>query len=268
MLPAEENCAHHIDPPNELELAHAFTRKMNHLLCVMKVLQRFKVILAKKRARDLAEKGLSTTTESSTRWRDGFDPAVEKAKAEEIEALLERRRKVRSQTDKKVEEGRETPDVEVDGQESPFLGIGTGARDDFAMDDATPNVVADSPTAVDFNVYDRAYEDIVEEKLKTSSNRPTLYLTRFVKDKEHLKHLGNLVDTSDLSSTTSRLAELASSSKATVATKASELASTGTDKASDLASKAATSEKLASLTSKIGLSSPQVGSESKPSPSA
>lgn len=233
----------------------------------MKVLQRFKALLVRKRAREIREQGLSATEQSPTR-ADGFDPAVEKAKAEEIEALLERRRNIRNQTEKKDEEGRETPDVEVEDKEPLFLGIGTGSRDDFAMDEATPNIVADSPTAVDFNVYDRAYEDAVEEKLKNSSHRPTLYLTRFVKDKEHLKHLESLVDTSDRSSTAGKLAELASTSKASAADKASQLTSTGSDKASELASKVATSEKLADLASKIGLSGNQAGSEAKPSPGA
>lgn len=272
LLPAEENCAHHIDPPNELELAHAFTRKMNHLLCVMKALQRFKAILARKRARELEEQGLSATAESPTKRDDGFDPAVEKAKAEEIENLLERRRTMRSQNDAQVEEGQETLPVEVDDPEPLFLGIGTGARDDFAMDEATPNIVADSPTAVDFNVYDRAYEDAVAEKLKSSSHRPTLYLTRFVKDKEHLKYLENLIDTTNQSWSTGRIAEIASSSKASATDKFSELAVSGKEtaanKASELASKAATSDKLANLASKIGLSNTQEGSASKPSPSA
>lgn len=272
LLPAEENCAHHIDPPNELELAHAFTRKMNHLLCVMKVLQRFKALLARKRARDLEKQGLSATAENPTNREDGFDPAVEKAKAEEIESLLERRRKVQSQSEKPIEEGRDTPDVEVDEQEPLFLGIGTGARDDFAMDEATPNIVADSPTAVDFNVYDRAYEDAVEERLKSSSHRPTLYLTRFVKDREHLRHLEKLIDTSDRSSTTGKLAELASTSKTSATDKISEVASSGkstvADKASGFASTAAGHEKLADLASKLGLSNASGNQEPKSSPSA
>lgn len=233
----------------------------------MKVLQRFKALLAKRRARELKEQGLSTADQTTPR-DDGFDPAVEKAKAEEIEALLERRRNIRKQSEKKAE-GQETPDVEVDEAPEPlFLGIGTGSRDDFAMDDAAPNIVADSPTAVDFNVYDRAYENAVEEKLKNSSHRPTLYLTRFVKDKEHLKHLEKLVDTTDRSSAAGKLAELASTSKTSAANKASEIATMGGDRVSEVASKVAASEKLADLTSKIGLYGTQEDSEAKPSPKA
>lgn len=65
----------------------------------------------------------------------------------------------------------------------PFLGIGTGGRDDFIIpptptastadainDSDTVVVVSESPTAVDFNVYDRAFEDEVE-KIKRSTSR-------------------------------------------------------------------------------------------------
>lgn len=35
LLSAEENSTELVDPPNALELNHAFTRKMSHLLCVV-----------------------------------------------------------------------------------------------------------------------------------------------------------------------------------------------------------------------------------------
>lgn len=35
LLSSEENNADPVDPPSELELNHAFTRKMSHLLCVV-----------------------------------------------------------------------------------------------------------------------------------------------------------------------------------------------------------------------------------------
>lgn len=214
LLSAEENCAHHIEPPNELELNHAFTRKMNHLLCVMKVLHRLKALRAKRRlAQGLSPREPQSLTGSNS---DGavFDPAVEKAKAEEIEALLAQRRRVLSRDGDSNADTTERGHVhEASDQEPLFLGIGTGARDDFSMDEATPNIVADSPTAVDFNVYDMAYEDAVEEQLKSNlSSKPTLYLTRFVRDKDHLKNLEKLIDGSGLPgmSASGKLAELAS----------------------------------------------------------
>jgi [calcium/calmodulin-dependent protein kinase] kinase len=35
LLSTEENCSDPVDPPNSLELNHAFTRKMSHLICVV-----------------------------------------------------------------------------------------------------------------------------------------------------------------------------------------------------------------------------------------
>jgi [calcium/calmodulin-dependent protein kinase] kinase len=55
-----------------------------------------------------------------------------------------------------------------------FLGIGTGGIDDFSADPSElppADVVSDSPTTVDFNVYDRAYEAEVERIKRTSSRR-------------------------------------------------------------------------------------------------
>lgn len=199
LLSAEENCAHHIDPPNELELNHAFTRKMNHLLCVMKALQRFRGLLAKTRARKQA--GASSPDPSNTVVESDFDPAEERAKAAEIEALIEQRQKVLGQRkgEGSSDSSARGPDYDVSEQEPLFLGIGTGSRDDFAMDEATPNIVADSPTAVDFNVYDRAYENAVQQRLKSNpAGKPTLYLTKFVKDTEQLANLGDLIDKAGL----------------------------------------------------------------------
>lgn len=60
------------------------------------------------------------------------------------------------------------------------------------MDEASPDIdiVSDSPTAVDFNVYDRAYENAVEQitsaTQQNTSQKPTVFLTKFVKDVPHL----------------------------------------------------------------------------------
>jgi [calcium/calmodulin-dependent protein kinase] kinase len=35
MMSAEENCANPVDMPNALEVNHAFTRKIDHLFCVV-----------------------------------------------------------------------------------------------------------------------------------------------------------------------------------------------------------------------------------------
>ncbi|KAF5539241.1 CAMKK CAMKK-META kinase [Fusarium napiforme] len=192
LLSAEENCANMVEPPNELEVNRAFTRKMNHLLCVMKAIHRFKSILAKHRARS-----------NSSPRKDGegtFDAAQERAKAEVIEALLYQRRKFLNQ---KRDEGSQIPPIhETVGNNTPFLGIGTGTMDEFASNEATPDMVSDSPTAVDFNVYDRAYETAIENITSgqnDSSRRPTVYLTKFVKETHKLKGVPGLTGSEDFS---------------------------------------------------------------------
>lgn len=169
-----------VEPPNELEVNRAFTRKMNHLLCVMKAIHRFKTILAKHRA------AFNSSTPKQSQNKSGtFDASQERAKAEVIEALLYQRRKFQNE---KSDDGN-TP-LPVHENTTPFLGIGTGTRDEFASNEATPDMVSDSPTAVDFNVYDRAYETAIENITSSQndhSRRPTVYLTKFVEDVHKLK---------------------------------------------------------------------------------
>lgn len=171
---------------------------MNHLLCVMKVLQKFKTLKVKKQAQLLDEKiigaGLgSGESSNSSNSNVGEKPAeAEKAKDEDIEALLAQRRRFLSEAD----ENGKGHARDISEHEPLFLGIGTGSRDDFHMDQATPhlNIVADSPTAVDYNVYDKAYLEAVEERLRSNpQSRPTMYLTKFVKESEKLKNLGGAV---------------------------------------------------------------------------
>jgi calcium/calmodulin-dependent protein kinase kinase 2 len=54
--------------------------------------------------------------------------------------------------------------------ETLLLGIGTGSIDSFDAELAPFNVVSDSPTAVDFNIYDRAFRDEVD-RIKRSTSR-------------------------------------------------------------------------------------------------
>lgn len=76
----------------------------------------------------------------------------------------------------------------------PVLGIGTGGQPNFPAHLATSpyeipppsGVVADSPTAVDFDVYDRAYGEEIE-RIKQSGGRPSVYMTWHVGDKERIR---------------------------------------------------------------------------------
>ncbi|KAI5465795.1 kinase-like domain-containing protein [Mariannaea sp. PMI_226] len=187
LLCTEENCAKLVEPPNELEVNHAFTRKFNHLLCVMKAIHRFKSILAKNRSEAASPSARAARVSSG----DSLDMSKEAAKVDVIHALLSERRKARAQN--LLGSGTsasELGDREEGQRETKFLGIGTGARDDFSMDEPAPDIVSDSPTAVDFNVYDRAYEKAVEQIVFTQNSSqkhaPTVYLTKFVKDVQQL----------------------------------------------------------------------------------
>lgn len=198
LLSVEDNCEHIIEPPNELELNRAFTRKVNHLLSMMKAIHKFRTQLAKIRARqDTSAASSSTSLQPVMSGEEPFNAADEKAKAEEIETLLARRRHLLGHQDEDADKGHAR---EVGDQEPLLLGIGTGARDAFARDEATPDVVADSPTAVDFDVYDRAYEEAIKRRMETKpSKKPTMYLTRFVKEKDYFKKMENLVEGTVLS---------------------------------------------------------------------
>jgi [calcium/calmodulin-dependent protein kinase] kinase len=200
LLSAEENCANVVEAPNELELNRAITRKMNHLLCVMKVMNRFKTALAKKHAKHPS----AGSSESSLHSQ--LSITEEKARAEEIEAIIAQRKNVLRPAANADTANAGAPDEvgvnhQQQQQQSPplILGIGTGARDAFAQDDTTPDVVADSPTAVDFDVYDRAYQEAVERHMKSrpTATRHTLYLTKFVKDRDRFNGVENLVDGSE-----------------------------------------------------------------------
>lgn len=208
LLPEEENCANDIEPPNDLDIEHAFTRKMDNLFSVMKAIHKFKALVPKTISAittptseitspgldEVVNKELTADDEKKDeKNNDDFDPAEEIARAKEIEALLQQRReRTLHQSEDDVGKGQAK---EVGDEEPMVLGIGTGIHDTDARDGNTPNVVADSPTAVDFNIYDRAYEDAINERLKANpSERPVMYLTKYVKETEYFQKLVDLVD--------------------------------------------------------------------------
>ncbi|CRK05739.1 hypothetical protein BN1723_001619 [Verticillium longisporum] len=173
--------------------------KMNHLLCVMKAIQKFKVVLARHRANAASrrEDALLPAPEESD-----FDPAEARARAEEIEALVERRRNfiARHNSSRGTGDGSRaaSPRPEAVPElltelEPLFLGIGTGARDEYG-EPLTTDTVAESPTNADFNVYDRAYEEEVQRIMANPARKPTMYLTRFVKNRENYRTVANVVD--------------------------------------------------------------------------
>ncbi|RCI08084.1 hypothetical protein L249_6219 [Ophiocordyceps polyrhachis-furcata BCC 54312] len=196
LLSAEENCAHQVEPPNELELNRAITRKMNHLLCVVKAIRKFKTQLAQIRQRARA-------SEDGGGGGGGTEPSSPPSSAEPttgrevIESIARRRRNLLIRVDgvqgeKNLGQGQYG---DQPAERPRFLGIGTGASHYLTMEDdpttkAEVDVVADSPTMVDYDIYERAYDDAVERQLRaaatTHPGRPTLYLNKFVQGAEHL----------------------------------------------------------------------------------
>lgn len=226
LLDAEENCSELVEAPNELEVSHAFTRRMGHLLCVMKAIQNFKSLLSSRSRTNSPRTSLfpedaDPNNDHVPRWtrhrpKPSMDEqefeALKRANEEHAARLLEQRKKVllsrggnvsgpfslpvhtSGSGDSGISTGRAPPEESESGRShgerdphaSPgapaLLGIGTGGRDNFASgSEGEPASVADSPTAVDFNVYDRAYEEEIERIRRAGGQEPSLYMTRHLK---------------------------------------------------------------------------------------
>lgn len=249
LLGAEENCSELVDAPNELEVSHAFTRRMGHLLCVMKAITNFKSLLSSRSRtnsprtslfpEDAAElyNNSNNAGHHVPRWTRHHKPkpsmdehefeALKRANEEHAARLLEQRKQVlqsrggntagpfglpvkpptknrsgdsgiSDQSGPKEEEsGRSHGERDPDASPGvpALLGIGTGGRDNFADDeggdDGAPTSVADSPTAVDFNVYDRAYEEEVA-RIKRAGGQPSVYMTWHLNSKDRFHGDGGL----------------------------------------------------------------------------
>lgn len=71
-----------------------------------------------------------------------------------------------------------------------FLGIGAGG--DF-LEAPPQDLVAESPTAAEFNIYDKAYQEEVERIRAAQGHTATVYLTRRVDSKKEYKADENMV---------------------------------------------------------------------------
>lgn len=236
LLDAEENCSELVDAPNELEVSHAFTRRMGHLLCVMKAITNFKSLLSSRsrtnspRTSLFPEDADPNNNGHVPRWtrhrpKPSMDEqeleALKRANEEHATRLLEQRKQVLlsrggnvtghfglpvhpgnessrgDSTDKapsEEESGRShgERDPQASSGAPALLGIGTGGRDNFASgSEGEPTSVADSPTAVDFNVYDRAYEEEIE-RIKRAGGQPSVYMTWHLKSKDRFHEDGGL----------------------------------------------------------------------------
>jgi [calcium/calmodulin-dependent protein kinase] kinase len=86
-----------------------------------------------------------------------------------------------------------------------FLGIGIGSdNDDGSLEPPAFPVMAESPTAAEFNIYDTAYQKEVERIRKAQGHRATVFLTRRVDTKrEYLadEHMVNTPSSEEIEGT-------------------------------------------------------------------
>ncbi|KAL2263674.1 hypothetical protein VTK26DRAFT_5705 [Humicola hyalothermophila] len=210
LLSAEENCSDPVDPPNPLELNHAFTRRMSHLICVMKAIKKFKSLLKPK---ELQGQQLSSTGSAAMHSSLGPNQSLAPPDQQDGQSTAEFAARVLREREEFLKNGGKaklnqllptssphppharhpstasssssfTHDALRPPTPLPVLGIGTGGIDDFGpslgnnndVDDdgggpsPAANVVSDSPTMVDFNIYDRAFEAEME-RIKRSGSR-------------------------------------------------------------------------------------------------
>lgn len=72
-----------------------------------------------------------------------------------------------------------------------FLGIGAGGQD--LSNEQPQGVVAESPTAAEFSIYDTAYQNEVDRIRSTQGHQTTVYLTRRVDKKKKYKADENMI---------------------------------------------------------------------------
>ncbi|KAE9374572.1 Pkinase-domain-containing protein [Stipitochalara longipes BDJ] len=246
LLSAEENTADLVEPPSELEVNHAITAKMKHLLVVMKAVQKFRALVDQKRPAAISTtlgRGIRTLHPSVD---DGSQsqPALHKSRSADLD---DRRRVESALATEGIHHDIQPPDdhlhrgmgsrmdssvtmidapedsyehheghklssdelpnhPEIHRQESGekghahdpldeeplFLGIGAGSNDSL---DATPeDIVAESPTAAEFSIYDTAYQEEVDRIRAAQGKTATVYLTRRVDSKKKYKEDENMVD--------------------------------------------------------------------------
>ncbi|KAJ8118828.1 hypothetical protein ONZ43_g3917 [Nemania bipapillata] len=207
LLSEEENCSDVVETPNELEVNHAFTRKMDHLICVMRAIQRFKGLISHSRvttprtpyAHELLRKeikaGLASSSSSSNQISDATEPIRQKSVAEEAAELIEQREAYRRLgihlrspgSEQEAEEAIQTPNTSE--KNTLFLGIGAGGDDGFSTTEPSSDMVSESPTGIDFDVYNRAFAtEIKRIRSDRKKNRSRTYMTKLVGEKERDKY--------------------------------------------------------------------------------
>lgn len=149
----------------------------------MKVMYKLKLLVSRRRAAKKREAELASNP-------DAADAAVD---THEIEALIAQRRSFRKDS--------VSLSLSPATSDPLYLGVGLGISASPtstaapADDEGALAVVSDSPVAVDYNIYDRAYEEelkrIVASPLRRSSS---VFLNNQVRGTEQLRSVANVVE--------------------------------------------------------------------------
>ncbi|KAI1331183.1 Pkinase-domain-containing protein [Xylariaceae sp. FL0255] len=202
LLPEEDNCCDDVEPPNELEVNHAFTRKMDHLLCVMRAIHRFKSLVSSSRATTprtphtpspLSNESKLAHTSDSDQSSHLAEPQRQKSIAEQAAELVEKRKAYQSSLSMSHVTSGENSNNGGEITTPAFLGIGTGEVDESRTADSA-HVVSDSPTSAEFDVYDRAFEtEIKRIRSDRRKNRAktTTYMTKVLGEAQMNKYMGD-----------------------------------------------------------------------------
>ncbi|KAH6654319.1 kinase-like domain-containing protein [Truncatella angustata] len=206
LLSESENITELVEPPNELELNHALTRKMSNMMTVMMAINKFKGLINKSRPStpglktpgtpktlqvpvDIPETSQETTPTAEKPQPENNRPR-QKSVAEEAADLVEARKAFHAS--KEPFPGEKGPAQDATGSATAFLGIGLGGSDDFATAETPAEFVSDSPTGIDFDIYDRAFEaemERIRSEKQHGGHRRKTYMTRFVNRKD--KYFGD-----------------------------------------------------------------------------
>jgi len=158
----------------------------------MKAISKFKSLLGRKgtgTSQHKEEDDVDATPRASpTATESQENRPSEDSTAEHIAEILKQREQFRKATEGRkggvaigVIGGKFRESNERSG--TLHLGIGTGGMDDFGTQPTPADTVSESPTAVDFNIYDLAFRDEVDRikrssSLKKGSRNGTMYLTK------------------------------------------------------------------------------------------
>ncbi|KAI5922161.1 kinase-like domain-containing protein [Camillea tinctor] len=209
LLSEEENCTDLVEPPNELELSHAFTRKMDHLLCVLRAIHKFKSLTTRSRVTtprtprnleiphnlDLPQREIIPEAPrrpvTSNLLSEDLTRSLNKSNAEEAAELIKQRKAFLASSGHLTRFAEPASEVGEKGQAQDtsdrtplLLGIGAGGSD-HTPTDAPSEIVSDSPTGIDFDVYNRAFEtEIKRIRSDRKKSRTRTYMTRHVGEKE------------------------------------------------------------------------------------